>query len=338
MTHLFKKAAVFTDIHFGLKSNSLQHNADCTNFVDWFIKSALEEGCETCLFLGDWNHNRAAINIQTLQFGLRALEKLSAAFDRVYFIPGNHDLYFRDKRDVHSVEWGKHLPNVTIVNDWFTSGDVTIAPWIIGDEWRKLRDMGGKYLFGHFELPHFYMNAMIQMPDHNEISSEHLAGYEHVFSGHFHKRQTKSNITYIGNAFPHNFADAGDDERGMMILEWDKPPRFKTWADAPKFRVYTLSRALANTEKLLLPGSYVRINLDIEISFEEASFIREELIPKHQLRELTLIPVKQEFDNNNPDNSNIQFESVDKIIQTQIESLEQGAYDKKLLLEIYQNL
>jgi DNA repair exonuclease SbcCD nuclease subunit len=338
MTNLFKKAAVFTDIHFGLKSNSLQHNADCANFVDWFIKTAKEEGCETCLFLGDWNHNRAAINIQTLQFGLRALEKLSAAFDQVFFIPGNHDLYYRDKRDVHSVEWGKHLPNVTIVNDWFTSGDVTIAPWIIGDEWRRLKDMSGKYLFGHFELPHFYMNAMIQMPDHNEIRGEHLAGYERVFSGHFHKRQTKSNITYIGNAFPHNFADAGDDERGMMILSWDEAPRFKSWADAPKFRVYTLSRALANPETLLLPGSYVKINLDIEISFEEASFIREELMPKYSLRELTLIPMKQEFDNNNPDNTNVQFESVDKIIQSQIESLEQGTYDKKLLLEIYQNL
>ncbi len=30
MSNLFKKAAVFTDIHFGLKSNSLQHNQDCS--------------------------------------------------------------------------------------------------------------------------------------------------------------------------------------------------------------------------------------------------------------------------------------------------------------------
>ena len=40
MSNLFKKAAVFTDIHFGLKSNSLQHNQDCNNFVDWFITKA----------------------------------------------------------------------------------------------------------------------------------------------------------------------------------------------------------------------------------------------------------------------------------------------------------
>ena len=337
MTNLFKRAAFFTDIHFGLKNNSLQHNADCSTFVEWFINTAKQENCETCFFLGDWNHNRAAINIQTLQFGLRALEKLSAAFEHVYFIPGNHDLYYRDKRDVHSVEWAKHLPNVTIVNDWFSEGDVTISPWIIGDEWKRLSKMQNKYLFGHLEIPHFYMNAMIQMPDHHEIQSSHFSGFDHVYSGHFHKRQTRGNITYMGNAFPHNFADAGDDDRGMMIIEWGERPRFHTWPDAPKFRVHTLSSVLDNPEKLLPRNGYVKINLDIDISFEEASFIREKLMPDHHLRELTLIPVKQNLEDDS-NNANIQFESIDAIVQSQIEELQDGAFDKKLLLDIYRNL
>lgn len=337
MTNLFKRAAFFTDIHFGLKNNSLQHNADCSTFVEWFINTAKQENCETCFFLGDWNHNRAAINIQTLQFGLRALEKLSAAFERVYFIPGNHDLYYRDKRDVHSVEWAKHLPNVTIVNDWFSQGDVTISPWIIGDEWKRLSKMQNKYLFGHLEIPHFYMNAMIQMPDHHEIQSSHFGGFDHVYSGHFHKRQTRGNITYMGNAFPHNFADAGDDARGMMIIEWGERPEFHTWSDAPKFRVHSLSSVLDNPEKLLPRNGYVKINLDIDISFEEASFIREKLMPEHHLRELTLIPVKQNVEDDS-NNANIQFESIDAIVQSQIEELQDGAFDKKLLLDIYRNL
>lgn len=338
MTNLFKRAAVFTDIHWGLKSNSVQHNTDCTNFVDWFISQAKEEGCETCLFLGDWNHNRAAINLQTLQFGLRALERLSESFEHVYFIPGNHDLYYRDKRDVHSVEWAKHLPNVTLVNDWFNSGNVVIAPWIVGDEWRRISGMSGKYMFGHFELPHFYMNSFVEMPDHGEINTSHLGGFEHVFSGHFHKRQTKSNVTYIGNAFPHNFADAGDDARGMMILEWDGVPQYRSWPGAPKFRVHRLSEVLDNPERLLLPGSYVKINLDINISFEEANFIREKLMPEHRLRELTLIPIKMTTVDGDIDVSNIHLDGIDKIVQTQIGELEDGAYDKKLLLEIYKNL
>jgi hypothetical protein len=61
-------------------------------------------------------------------------------------------------------------------------------------------------------------------------------------------------------------------------------------------------------------------------------------MPEHHLRELTLIPIKRDFTDNNPDNTNTQFESVDTIIQTQIESLEVGTFDKKLLLDIYRNI
>ena len=30
------KGAYFTDIHWGKKANSIQHNEDCMNFIDWF--------------------------------------------------------------------------------------------------------------------------------------------------------------------------------------------------------------------------------------------------------------------------------------------------------------
>ena len=66
MSNLFRKVAVCTDIHFGLKSNSLVHNQDCSDFIDWFIATAQAKGCETGMFLGDWSHHRASINMQTL--------------------------------------------------------------------------------------------------------------------------------------------------------------------------------------------------------------------------------------------------------------------------------
>lgn len=338
MANLFKKAAVFTDIHFGLKSNSVQHNVDCADFVDWFITKAKEENCETCFFLGDYNHHRASINIQTMQFGLRALEKLNNSFDHVYFIPGNHDLYYRDKRDVHSVEWAKHLPNVTIVNDWFVQDDVVIAPWLVGEDHKKLPKLSGKYLFGHFELPAFYMNAMVQMPDHGDVNDNDLSGFEKVFSGHFHKRQARNNIWYIGNAFPHNYADAGDDQRGMMILEWGEDPEFHAWPGQPLFRVYKLSDILDNPDGLLLPKSSVRVHLDIDISYEEANFIRETLIPKYNIREMSLIPMKLDQHSQDLAPGEVKFESVDQIIVDQITAIESDFFDPKVLLEIYRNL
>ncbi len=329
---------MFTDIHFGLKSNSTLHNEDCLAFVKWATAKAREEGCETCLFLGDWHNNRASLNIVTLNYSLRALEHLNANFENVYFIPGNHDLYYRDKRDIQSVEWARHLPNVHICNDWFTSGDVTIAPWLCGDDHKRLAKMSGQYLFGHFELPGYLMNAMVEMPDHGELQRDHLGGFGHVFTGHFHKRQTKKNITYIGNAFPHNYADAGDDERGLTVLEWGGETEFHAWPAQPTYRVYGLANLIDNAPKLLQPKMHVRVNLDIEISYEEANFIKETFVQQHDLREMALIPNKTAGVDEDMAPGEVKFESVDQIVVDQLTNIESDFYDNKLLLKIYQNL
>lgn len=338
MSNLFKKAAVMTDIHFGLKSNSPQHNRDCEAFVDWYIATAKEQGCETGLFLGDWHNHRASINLQTLQFSVRALEKLSAAFDRFFFIPGNHDLYYRDKRDIHGAEWARHLPNIVICNDWHKEGDVVIAPWLVGDDYKKLHKMQAKYIFGHFELPHFKMNAKVEMPDHGELSVDHFANIDRVFSGHFHMRQQKRNIEYIGNCFPHNFADAGDDERGMMVLEWGNPPCYFNWDQQPRYRVYDLSTLIDNGATLLKPNMHVRVQLDIEISYEEANFIKETFISQYNLREMSLITTRRSALEEDIAPGDVKFESVDQIVTDQITRIESEFYDPKLLLQIYQTL
>jgi DNA repair exonuclease SbcCD nuclease subunit len=336
--NLFKKSIVFTDIHFGLKSNSLVHNQDCEKFVDWIIKTAKEHGCETGMFLGDWHNHRASINLQTLQFSLRALEKLSAAFEQFYFIPGNHDLYYRDKRDIHGAEWAKHLPNITICNDWFQSGDVVIAPWLVGDDYKRIQKMSAKYMFGHFELPKFKMNAMVEMPDHGELSADNFGNFEQVFSGHFHLRQSKKNISYIGNCFPHNFSDTGDDNRGCMILDWGKEPVYLNWADCPKYRVLNLSDIIDRSDELLAARMHVRVQLDIEISYEEANYIKDTFIQKYNLREMSLIPNRHSGVDENMAPGDVAFESVDQIVVDQLTRIESEFYDSKLLLKIYQTL
>ena len=337
MANLFKKAACFTDIHFGLKSNSAVHNQDCEDFIDWYIKTAKEQGCDTGIFLGDWHHNRNSLNITTMDYSLRALEKLGKAFDNFYFFPGNHDLYYKDKRDIHSVEFGKYIPGVTVIHRPITEGDVTLCPWLVGDEWKSIGKKGGKYIFGHFELPHFFMNAMVQMPDHGEMHLDQFKNYDLGFSGHFHKRQQKQNMHYIGNAFPHNYADAWDDDRGMMVLEWGKEPEYKIWDEQPTFRSTTLSQLIDNADTMLRPKQHLRVTLDIDISFEEASFIKEKFVGDYSLREITLIAQRKQVEiNTDIDVQN--FESVDQIVSNQLVSIESDTYNKAKLLEIYNSL
>ena len=331
-----KKIATFTDIHFGLKGNSLTHNQDCEDFVDWFIETAKAEGCDTGIFLGDWHHNRNNLNMLTMTYSFRCLEKLGKAFDNFYFFPGNHDLYYKDKRDVHSLEWGVHIPGVTIVRNITTIDDITLVPWLVGDEWKKMEKLKSRYVFGHFELPSFMMNAMVQMPDHGELQSSHFKNPEYVFSGHFHKRQQNKNIIYTGNAFPHNFADAWDDERGMMILEFGKEPEYKTWSNAPKYRTLTLSQLL-NENMIIESKMYLRVNIDLPLSYEEASFIKETYMSQYDIRELSLIPEKKAHEANNDVNIE-KFESIDTIVSNQIINIQSESYDPNILLAIYNNL
>jgi len=159
-----------------------------------------------------------------------------------------------------------------------------------------------------------------------------------VFSGHFHKRQEKGNIVYLGNCFPHNYADAGDDARGMMILEWGKEPEYRTWPEQPRYRVYNLSDVLRTPEALLLPHMHCRVNLDIDISYEEATFIKETFVGTYDLRELTLIPVKDVTVGSDIMMGNIQFESIDSIVTNNLTNINSDHYDPNLLLDIYRHL
>ena len=236
-----------------MKGNSRIHNDDCEEFIHWFIGQAKAHNCETCIFLGDWHHHRSATNVSTMNYTVSNVERLAKSFKNFYFINGNHDLFYRDKREINSVEYIRNIPNVHIVNEWIVKDDVAIIPWIVQDEWKKIEKLKAKYVFGHFELPYFKMNAMVDMPDVGTIKTEHFKNCGMVFSGHFHKRQQNGNVTYMGNAFPHNYADAGDDERGMMVLEYGGEPKYINWPDMPRYRHFKIRQLLNDADDLLSP-------------------------------------------------------------------------------------
>ena len=178
------------------------------------------------------------------------------------FIANNFVTVYKNE----AVDWGDIVSELReYIRTWIVENDVAIIPWLVGDEWKKVQKIKCKYMFGHFELPHFKMNAMVEMPDIGTIRSDHFKNAGHVFTGHFHKRQHSGNISYIGNPFPHNFADVWDDDRGAMFLEWDKQPEYKIWQDAPKYRSIDLSKLLEDPETVLEPNSYIRVKVDLDI-------------------------------------------------------------------------
>ena len=335
---LFEKVACFTDIHFGLKNNSHLHNQDCLDFVKWFIELAHDNGCTKCIFLGDWHHQRASINVSTMNYTLEALSLLNDAFEDVYFLNGNHDLYYRDNRNLNSIEFNKLLKNFTQINEPFVEGDVALVPWLVGNEWKKIQKIKCKYMFGHFELPNFYMNAMVKMPDHGGLNDEHFSHPELVFSGHFHTRQVKGKVVYIGNAFPHNYADAWDDDRGAMILGWGEEPNFFAWPDQPTYRTLRLTTLLNDPEKYLREKTHARIHLDIDITYEEANFLKDLFTETFLLREFSLLPGKDTEHEEGDIIGQIEFKSVDQIVISHLQDIQSDTFDPRVLIAIYNSL
>lgn len=341
---LFDTAIIFTDIHLGLKNNSKEHNTDCYEFVKFMISEAKSRNITTCIFMGDFFHNRSNINIHTLDYGLQIMNLLNTSFEITYFLVGNHDMYYKNKRDITSINMARSFDNIHFVNEIETIDDCTFIPFLVDDEYKKLPSITSKYVFGHLELPGFLLNKMVVMPDHGKETEDSFNGCDYVFSGHFHKRQSKqtktgTKILYTGNCFPHNFSDTWDDARGIIFMEHGSEPEFKMWPGAPKYRTFTLSEMLSEPTYYLEDNVVAKIQIDIPITMDEISFIRETFCKLYKIREFNIIPSKKTLIN---DFSTVDFdtntESVDEIVISQINENKSNVIDNELLIQIYLSL
>jgi DNA repair exonuclease SbcCD nuclease subunit len=345
------KIAMFTDIHWGVRSNSVQHNQDNLDYVDWFIKS-LPSDISHIAFLGDWFENRSAINVQTLSMSAEGLQKLDKLGIPIMFITGNHDLYRRTTRDIHSLSVFSSVRNVTIVEDAISlNGKQLFLPYLFDHEFLALADIINAHetVYGHFEFNDFVLTGHSTIMERGQ-DRRLVSKPKKIFSGHFHKRQVIDNICYIGNTFPTNFGDAGDDARGMAVYDVaaDKV-EFKDWEDCPKYLKVKLGDVIANKWS---PKAKTRVKcvVDIDISYTEAQELREALIEAHNLRDLVLEEDREakqglvEGDSSKvTEVHDLKFDSVDELVTSQLEAAiddgaAKGKYDLKLLLEIYKSL
>lgn len=338
-SNLFENVMVFSDIHFGKSGNSAEHNQDCVDFVEWMIEEAKKKDCKTCMFLGDWSHNRSSINLLTLDYSMKALTKLNTYFDKTYILVGNHDMYLRNSRDVHGLIITTEFPNIVLIDKPVVMDNVSFVPWLVEDEWKDVSAMKSKYLFGHLELPGFKMNAQVAMPDTGALNSGHFPHQDYVFSGHFHVRQSTGRINYIGNPFGHNYSDVWDFERGAMYLEWDKEPEYINYSTGPRYISISMTSLLANPDLYLLPKTYLQVVLDVTMSYEDASYLRETFLETYNVREFKLIRNQEDEDITKEFKSDISLKTVDQIVIECLSSLsKETKYDISKFIEIYNRL
>lgn len=339
-----KKTACYTDIHLGKRNNSVQHNQDCLDFIAWFCaKVKADPGISHVVFLGDFFESRSNISILTLHMAYEGLKMLNDLGLPIIHIVGNHDLYRRSTREIHSIALFNEFENFIVVDKPTMIGDSLFLPYLFEDEYKTVAAefKDAKYWYGHLEFKNFmvtgYNTVMKHGPDHRVFNKP-----KYIFSGHFHKRQALDNVIYIGNVFPLDFGDAGDEERGMMTCDHlTGDVQFENWEDCPKFMKVNLSEILAGNWK---PKSKTRVKcvVDVNITYSEAQVIREALIEEHELRELSLEESSDKDEALEGDDQDLIDDGSKSLDELIIESLEgitdATTIDNEILIEQYKAL
>jgi DNA repair exonuclease SbcCD nuclease subunit len=350
--HKITKIALFTDIHFGAKSNSDLHNQDCLDFIDWFCSHVESDpDIDAVGFLGDWNENRSSLNIATLNFSYRGAKRINGLGLPVFFIVGNHDLYHRHTREIHSIIPFAEFDNFYVIEEPtvvsnMEGEDVLFCPYMFHDEYPSLAQyLNTPIWMGHFEFKGFEVTGYgMKMPTGPD--PDDFAGPRYIMSGHFHKRQAyeNSNVVYIGNAFPSSFGDAGDFNRGMAVYDFRSHSLyFENWEQCPRYIKTTLTDILDGTA-VLYPNARVKCLVDVPISFEESTSLKHSFTEKYNLREFTLEESLELKTVLSETEATIDWEdgdklaSVDELVEQMLHEICTDHVKSDTLVKIYQGL
>ena len=109
------KTLLFTDIHFGLKGNSVSRLNIAVKAIKCMLDCIKKNDIKNVIFGGDLLHERVSINVNTMNVVLKCVEAL-ARHCKVFLIIGNHDTHYKNSVDINSLNMFKSTKNVTIIH------------------------------------------------------------------------------------------------------------------------------------------------------------------------------------------------------------------------------
>jgi len=338
------KCAVFTDIHFGRKNSSAIHNTDCMEFIQWFIEQAKKHSVDHIIFGGDWFEHRDSISGKTLDYSHKAMKLIKEELGDLpfFFIVGNHDLVFRNTRNAFNTKIFEPFNNMIIVHEnmSFKIGgtDVLFCPFLFPEEYSKqVKHINAHdIVFGHFEFKGFVVTGDTKEMDHGPEHSD-FKKCKRIFTGHFHKRQNKDNVYYIGNTFPMDFSDANDTERGMMIYEYSSDNiEFINWDNAPTYIRCKLSELLSNPKKYLREKATVTCEADTEITYDEVLKLQQVLTKKFNLREINIYEPPESYNESEEiDDEDLESETTSVVVKNLLKKVKSDNIKTDRLVKLF---
>lgn len=222
------KIVILGDIHIGSRNESLVFAEYHISFFEKQLIPYLKDNdIKTIIQLGDIFDKHKALNFHIYHMWKeRVFDVLQKMGVSLYILIGNHDVYFRNDNKVNSPKLIlEEFNNITIVEDiaelYFDDVLTLLVPWINASNEKRFMNFietksQATVCMGHFEFVGFEMDkgnkAEVGM------SVKPFNHFDAVYSGHYHHRSVKGNITYTGVPYQITWSDFGS-EKGFYV--WD---------------------------------------------------------------------------------------------------------------------
>ena len=221
------KVALITDTHFGVRKGSqIFHDYFEKFYAETFFPTLIEHGIRTCIHLGDLFDVRKSIDYWSLDWAKRVFfNPLRDLGIDTHIIVGNHDIYYKNSLILNALNANlNEYDNIAIYNRPETATiegtPIFMVPWICEQNADlfvdRLEKSDATTCMGHLELAGFYANQNYQC-EHG-TNPDVFSKFDTVFSGHFHKKSQRGNITYLGNAYQLYWNDV-NEQRGFHLFD-----------------------------------------------------------------------------------------------------------------------
>lgn len=267
---------MISDIHFGCRGNSEKYLTVIKDFfTDTLSKVIDDNDVYDVRILGDLFDNRNTLNVRTMNTVMEVFRWYSMKKPDVKFkiLLGNHDIYYHNRTDINSIECLRHMDNVEVVDkleiETLNGKKIVMVPWLIHETetYQKFMSLAsGKekfdLLLGHFEMRGFEVTPGVV--DTSGLDTGVFDNFGRVFSGHYHIRDTRGKLSYLGCPYQLTWSDYGND-KGIHIYDVDtEEVTFVKNEDSPQHMKIIMS-ALAEGERDCLKkvkNNVVRLVID----------------------------------------------------------------------------
>ena len=273
------KVALITDTHFGVRKGSqIFHDYFERFYTETFFPTLEQHGITSCIHLGDVFDIRKGIDYWSLDWSKRVFfDTLRAKGIDTHLIVGNHDIFYRTSLKLNALSLNlREYENLAIYDRPQTvtveGTPIFMVPWICEDNaelfMERLKQSNADVCMGHLELAGFYANQDYQCQHGTDPNV--FKNFDTVFSGHFHKKSKRNNITYLGNSYQLYWNDV-NEVRGFHIfdletgeLEFIENPNkmfHKIYYDEAKKQLFNPNKFKDSYIKIIVEGKSTPVKL-----------------------------------------------------------------------------